>query len=446
MNVLFESPLGALLARPWLDAAGLFGLRRYLPLSRLWAAANTAKGDGAAFRDQVGSLPAFWSAFQLRPLLARHDRLRHAADEARQGWEAAIFDLDQSSDPGLLDDSRRRAATVHQMTRGYFAPMLFPRRPTLARWQIDPPGFVETDPSALYRAAIDPKAVEISRRFVREGLAEYWLRAPTPSRRVAGRRGSELLYARVIEPVEKARDTLIFGSGLCLEFELMAGQARRDPGRRLAAMGWRMIEPISPYHGLRAMPGFYGGEPFFALAPTGTLDLIAGQAVETALLTAFARERFGGTVSVAGISMSSFVAQQVASRCDLWPVEARPDAAMLISHSGRLEEVTFSGELASLLGIDRALQEAGWTREALVAISRAIDPAEQPAFPPERIVSVLGETDRWVPYDHGLALARQWQLPEENVFRYPLGHLGMPVQLTRDPAPFERLRQVLRAT
>ena len=43
-----------------------------------------------------------------------------------------------------------------------------------------------------------------------------------------------------------------------------------------------------------------------------------------------------------------------------------------------------------------------------------------------------------------LAVTRRWQLPEENVFRYPLGHLGMPVQLTRDPAPFERLRQVLR--
>jgi hypothetical protein len=118
---------------------------------------------------------------------------------------------------------------------------------------------------------------------------------------------------------------------------------------------------------------------------------------------------------------------------------------MLISHSGRLEEVTFSGELASLLGIDRALDDAGWTREALASISRAIDPAERPALSPQRIVSVLGETDRWVPYDHGLALARQWRLPEDNVFRYPLGHLGMPVQLTRDPAPFERLRQVLRA-
>ena len=33
MNVLFQSPLGALLAKPWVDQAGLFGLRRwYMPL------------------------------------------------------------------------------------------------------------------------------------------------------------------------------------------------------------------------------------------------------------------------------------------------------------------------------------------------------------------------------------------------------------------------------
>src|SRR5579871_5792977 len=98
MNVLFESPLGSLLARPWLDAAGLFGLRRYMPLSRLWAAANTAEGDVAVLRDQVGGgLPAFWSSFQLRPLLARHDRLKRAADEAREAWETAIFDPESAS-------------------------------------------------------------------------------------------------------------------------------------------------------------------------------------------------------------------------------------------------------------------------------------------------------------------------------------------------------------
>ena len=57
---------------------------------------------------------------------------------------------------------------------------------------------------------------------------------------------------------------------------------------------------------------------------------------------------------------------------------------------------------------------------------------------------MLGETDRWVPYDDGLAVARAMAAAAQaNVFRYPLGHLGMPVQLTRDPAPFERLRQVL---
>ena len=56
---------------------------------------------------------------------------------------------------------------------------------------------------------------------------------------------------------------------------------------------------------------------------------------------------------------------------------------------------------------------------------------------------MLGETDRWVPYEHGLGLAQRWRLPEANVFKYPLGHLGMPVQLVRDSAPFERLRQVV---
>lgn len=54
MNVLFGSPLGGLLARPWVDPVGLYGLRRwYLPLSRLWAAANLAGMDVARFREEI---------------------------------------------------------------------------------------------------------------------------------------------------------------------------------------------------------------------------------------------------------------------------------------------------------------------------------------------------------------------------------------------------------
>jgi hypothetical protein len=116
---------------------------------------------------------------------------------------------------------------------------------------------------------------------------------------------------------------------------------------------------------------------------------------------------------------------------------------MLISHSGRVEDVTFGGALAAALGLDRALTDAGWSRQALARLSAAIDPAEVPALPPSRIVSVLGETDRWLPYADGHAVAQRWELPANNLFRYRLGHLGMPVQLTRDPAPFERLMRVL---
>lgn len=445
MNVLFQSPLGALLAKPWVDQAGLLGLRRwYMPLSRLWAAANQAGPDAASFREQVGTLPAFWSGFPLRRLLGHHDRLRQTGEAARARWEDAIFDPCGEADPGALDRRRRVAATRHLMTRGSFYPLLFPRPPVATRWRIDPPDSVPMpDVAALYGVSLDAGSIEVSRPFVRDGLREYWLRAPTPSPLLRVRPGSETMYARVVEPVEPAAgETLILGSGLCLEFELLA--VARDSGRRLAAMGWRVIEPISPYHGLRAMPGFYGGEPFFALAPTGSLDLIAGQTLETALLTAWARSRFAGRIAVGGISMSSFVAQQVASHCSLWPLEAQPDAVLLISHSGRIEDVTFGGELAASLGIDRAMRAAGWSREALARLSTTIDPAATPALAPSRIVSVLGETDRWVPYGDGLAVARRWTLPESNIFRYPLGHLGMPVQLTRDPAPFERLRQVLR--
>ncbi len=450
MNVLFGSPLGSLLARPWVDPVGLYGLRRwYLPLSRVWAAANLAGLDVARFREEIGiTLPGFWSEARLQGLLARHGRARTRGDEARDAWETSVFDPAAAGDPERLGRQRRTAATAHLATRALFSPLLFPRRPPLARWRIDDPEQVDRelgptldDPSTLYGAPVDADTVSMSRAFIRNGIREYWLRAPTPSPRLRQRAGSETLYARVVEPVDGAADTLISGNGLCVEFDLMS--MARDPSALLAAVGWRVIEPVSPYHGLRAMPGLYGGEPFFAAGPTSSMDLIAGQAIESALLIAWARGRFGGKVALAGISMTSFVAQLAASHCHLWPAEARPDAAMLISHSSRVEDVTFGGALAGMLGLDRALVDAGWSRETLARLSRMIDPAEAPALLPSRIVSVLGETDRWVPYQDGLALGERWRLPEENVFRYRLGHLGMPVQLIRDSAPFRRLKQVL---
>ena len=93
MNVLLSSPLGALLAQPWVDPVGLFGAERwYLPLSRLWAAANAAGEDVALFRDNIGApLPDLPPAGRLRGVLGRHARMRLQADAARRDWEDAVF-------------------------------------------------------------------------------------------------------------------------------------------------------------------------------------------------------------------------------------------------------------------------------------------------------------------------------------------------------------------
>ncbi len=116
---------------------------------------------------------------------------------------------------------------------------------------------------------------------------------------------------------------------------------------------------------------------------------------------------------------------------------------LLISHSGRIENVAFGGELSGALGLDKALSAGGWSNDDLQRVSRLIDPADTPAVAPDRIVSALGTVDRWLPFKDGLEVTQRWKLPEANVFRYAVGHLGMPVRLIRDPAPFVRLRQVM---
>src|SRR5262245_21627378 len=142
MNVLLSSPLGALLAKPWLDPVGLFGAERwYLPLSRLWAAANVAGEDVELFRDNVGLLQShFRPPGHLRTTLGRHTRARLRAATARQAWEGAIFaGSGGACDVASLDRQRRRAAMRHLSTRAWFYPLLFGRRIPPARWRIERP-------------------------------------------------------------------------------------------------------------------------------------------------------------------------------------------------------------------------------------------------------------------------------------------------------------------
>ena len=178
MDVLFRSPLGALLAKPWVDQAGLFGLKRwYFPLSRLWAAANAAGDDTARFRDEIGAPVAAWPEPYLRSVLARNAGRKAAAEAARSAWETSLFGDAPDEDGLLLDRRRRAAATRHLATRASFYPLLFPTRPPSARWEIDPPVRCRARPRAGDRPARQPLRCCRRRRHRRRFAAgdERWL-------------------------------------------------------------------------------------------------------------------------------------------------------------------------------------------------------------------------------------------------------------------------------
>lgn len=452
---LIHSPVGDLIARPWVDPVGLAALKRwYFPLSRLWAAANTADGSTDAFRAAIGgAVPDYgrWSTRYLEAILKRHEATRRRAVTARGLWEQAAFGEAAITPQALaaLDDDRRRRATAHLGTRALFYPLLFAVRPPIARWHVasrdaveEAYGPVRDDPAAAYRVPETSSDVELSHPAAGPGLRERWLRYRSPHVRLAAMPGTDMVYARIVEPSSDAHaPTLIIGNGLCLETDLLWRSI--DSANLLARMGLRVVEIISPFHGLRCPAGVYGGEPFFATAPLGTIDLIVGQTLETAVLIDWCRRRFGRSVALAGISLTSFVAQQTAVRCGDWPERMRPDAVVLISHSGRIEEVTFKGTLVKALGLNAELDAAGWTREELLRWESLMNPRGAPALPAERIVSVLGSGDAMLPFATGIELARAWDLPAENVFELKVGHLTMPVAMMRDDRPLTRLRRIL---
>jgi len=452
---LIHSPVGDLIARPWVDPVGLAALKRwYFPLSRLWAAANVADGSTDAFRAAIGgAVPDYsrWSTRYLETILKRHDATRQRAIAARGLWKEAAFGEAAITPEALaaLDDDRRRRATAHLGTRALFYPLLFAARPPIAHWQVAPRDAVEAaygpvrdDPAAAYRVPEALPEVELSHPATGPGLRERWLRYRSPHIRLAAMPGTEMVYARIVEPSPDAHvPTLVVGSGLCLETDLLWRSI--DSANLLARMGFRVVEIVSPFHGLRCPAGVYGGEPFFATAPLGTMDLIIGQTLETAVLIDWCRRRFGGPVAVAGISLTSFVAQQTAVRCGDWPESMRPDAIVLISHSGRIEEVTFNGALVRALGLNAELDAAGWSRPELLRWEALMNPKGALALPADRIVSVLGSGDTLLPFATGMELARAWNLPAENIFELKVGHLTMPVALMRDDRALARLRQIL---
>ena len=444
---IIRGPLGAIIARPWFHGlASWFLLRWYFPLSRLWAAASLAEGSVERFAEAI-PLPGIGDRRHRRIecILEKTEAARREAAEARAAWEDAFFGAEALPPAALAAIERRRRAASHAYMMGRFGFRFLRRRAVPpARWEIPTSEAVEAaygaylkHPERAYAAPDPMPQVEASWAIPASVGRKYWLRFASPSKRVGG-----MAYATVHEPGGGvARATLVFGHGIGVENDLWRETV--DSVLLLVREGIRVIEITGPWHGLRAQRGRYGGEPFFATAPLGVLDLFTAEVREMAVLIDWARRHGSPRVGLGGVSLGALVAQLALVHACYWPAACRPDAALLVTHAGQIQHTAAGGSLTKGLGLIEAMEEAGWTTEEFARWRVLTDPIGEPALQAGKIVSVLASRDDVTPFVSGRKLVRDWGIPAENLFILRQGHFSLPLALLRDRRPFARFVRIL---
>lgn len=441
-----RGPLALGLADWLFDRPAFWGvLEWWLPLSRMWAAALEARGDIETFKAAAPAEAA--SSLMLSRLLAGVDRSRRRYEAIDRAWREEFFAPGAHFGASLADLERRRSRAAFWLTaqRLRFAPLrpLVPVPPV--RFRIPSPasaaavyGPDSRAAAALYAPPPVLPAVEQSRRILISSGEDCWLRFASPSARMGDTAWARVHAPRgIVDP-----PTLIFGNGVFIEPDHL-GRPSGDV-QRLVRRGLRVIEIESPWHGRRRRAGFYGGEPFFATAPHGTVDLFTAQAQELAVLVDWCRRTSRGAVAFGGASMGALAAALAAAHARHWPERLRPDALALITVADAVADLAFESSLANRIGLPQALAAAGWTKEdtrrwrPLTALPHA------PPLPPHRIVIVLGEADRILPYAMGRRLAERWGVPPDNLFVGGGGHFATQMGVVWDQRPIGRLAHILR--
>ncbi|UQA63060.1 alpha/beta hydrolase [Polyangium aurulentum] len=441
---VINSPIGALLDTPTVERLRLDRLPAELRLARIAAAASLTAAAGVdEFFAALGARPELGprGMRRLERGLSGFARALVERDEVLGRWERAFWG-DGWPPPRreelveLEMERREKCGRVSHPTNllGFLA-----SEPTipLASFAIPSPGEIVArwtreiaDPDRLYTVPAEPPAIERSRAVAGPAGFEYLLRFRSPS----SFRADGPAYARVYEPESLAPDaaTFIYASGPFSAGDQVGYWPEEEyMGRNLAAHGHRVALLDLPGHGRRVLPGHYSGETYLGTAPEGLFRLHAAGALEMAVLVRWAREQGARSVGVGGLGAGALVAQAVAGRCGRWPRSMRPDAVFLAAPTCRLDEVAWGGSLSRLIGLDRALPEAGWTREALAELRDLLDPPAEPAISPENIFAMLGAEDTLLPCSLGKELMRRWRVPHENVTILPTGHFGLQMHLAR---------------
>jgi pimeloyl-ACP methyl ester carboxylesterase len=438
---LKSSPALKLFARPWIDPVCLWGLKHLFPASRAWAAANISDGDLDRFAAELGldRVPA-----GIGRRVNRTVALRRAADDAFARWNDRAF---ATSDIAAIENERRNAAHAWFAHRLNY--LMFAKRHGLPAVQLAVPTPAEAmdlfaghvaEPDRFFSLPPSLPGVERSGSIETGNVIEYWLRFPSPDGE------GDTVYAHVYEPKQRPAGgypTLIFGHGLAVETEMMKGDLRGYGA--VAERGIRLILPDAPGHNRRVAHGRYGGESFIAAPPVSSLHHLAQAAKEFGIIAAWARGNGSKRVAFGGMSLGALTSQVAAVRMATWQAEARPDALMLLTTTDRVSSLALDSALAVITGLNAGAVGKGWAPSHFAPLAGIVDASATPPLDPEHIVLMIGARDTVTPIDGGRRLARQWRVPERNLFQRDQGHFSAALGLGIDPSPFRRIQEILAA-
>ena len=172
--------------------------------------------------------------------------------------------------------------------------------------------------------------------------------------------------------------------------------------------------------------------------------MFAAHVREIATLIGWARDTGRGRIGLGGVSLGALNGQLAVRRAADWPENMRPDAALLVATTERLDDLAWSSGFSRGLGAAGELARAGWTPESLGEWTPLLAPlANRPSTRPDRRGAGNGR------YDHALrrrpGLGATLAHPAGEPVRELRGHFTKILDLGRDPAPYARLVEILRS-
>ncbi len=451
---LMRSPLGRLIARPWLDEMSLSLLKDwYLPMSRAWAAASISKGDFSTFCRLVEV-----SENRVFDRLIREFQLGRVADQAMEAdranaaWEKAWFNSTLAvTELIAAEKSRLDAEQTQMLARLGFAIFARAHRLPAAKFEVPDPdqtlaayGSAASDPVAAFMPPADAR-IEHS-RTVPSRLTESVEGEESFIRFAhANRPDDKPAWGHIFDPAPSENaPTVLLLHGLMMEMD--QSRMPRDEVARLNQRGIRVIALEGPWHGRRRPDGYYGGEMLVSSSPIGAYHYFRAHMAELALVTEWLRRNGTERVGWMGTSMGAFTAMLAAGYAVDWPNSRRPDALFLVTPSQGFRDIAVSGAFARAFGIDNALNAAGWEPGQVDRLSPLFDPPRgDPGLPRDAITMLIGEHDTVAPAKGALAMAKQWGLAEDQVIMRPQGHFSTPAGLMIDEGPLLSFAEQLSA-